>query len=172
MVVKINNQKASLNTDLNAYILEDGEITYGLIIPFSKEDGETAIWYTLAGTGFDGENMASATPVATEYTIEAYEIIENKTIELPTPSSENVGQVLTSVETETDTYAFGFTTPTSSSDDAFIINVNSYATTTTNDNMMGVTLDKTFEEISAAFAAGKRIYAKIHNAYYNPSFIY
>ena len=139
IIVKINNQKAICNMDLGAYILNDGETTYILVCPSSfNENDETAIWFTLAGTGFDGENIASFTPVATEYTIEAYEIIEN----------------------------------TTNSDDAFIINVNQYATTPTTNNMMGVTLDKTFEEISAAFAAGKRIYAKNHKAYYNPSFIY
>lgn len=139
IIVKINNQKPSLNIDLNAYILENSEITYALIFPLSQENDGTAIWQTLAGTGFDGENIASFTPVATEYTIEAYEIIEDQTI---------------------------------NSDDAFIINVTQYAITPTDNNMMGVTLDKTFEEISAAFAAGKRIYAKNHKAYYNPSFIY
>lgn len=167
IIVKINNQKVSLDADLGGYILEDGEMLYQLTLPFGQ-DGETAIWGTVA-VSFDGENM---TPVATEYAIEVYEIIENQTINLPIPSAENVGQVLTSVETETNTYAFGFTTPTSSFNDTFIINVNPYATTLTNNNQMGITFNETFEEISAAFTAGKRIYAKIHNTYYNPSFIY
>lgn len=182
IVVKINGQRVFYNNqrvslsymdNLTAWFLTKDNISCGIIFPVDIEDDQTAIWFTMAGSGFDGEHMSSATPVAAEYTIEVYEILENKTtINLPEPSEENVGQVLTSIETDEDTYAFGFTTPTSGSDDAFIININQYATTPTTNNMMGITFDKTFEEISAAFAAGKRIYAKNHKAYYNPSFIY
>ena len=130
IVAKINGQKVFLNENLQAWLLVDNEIIYGIQFPVNGlEDDGSVFYYTMAITGFDGENPATAIPTAAEYTVEVYEILENKsTIDLPEPSSENVGQVLTSIETEADTYAFGFTTPTSSSDDIFVIDVDLYST--------------------------------------------
>lgn len=188
IVLKINDTIVPMNKELtNSSLYGEGalvwtleEDNYLIGVLFNCDEyflGDGFRWFSVAG------NLETFLPINAEYTIEAYEEITQQketnlnlsiptNLNLPEPSEENVGQVLTSLETDEDTYAFGFTTPTSSSDDIFVIDVDLYSTSQTTDNQLGVTFDKSFSEIAAAFATGKRIYAKIQKAYYNPSFIY
>lgn len=149
IVVIINNKKVFIDRQLSfSQYYPSGSILWTL----NKDNNLIGIlwstdsdWFTVAG------NFTTFLPIDAEYTIEAYEIIqqqETNNLNLPVPNEDNVDYVLTSKESETEsgTYEYQLAPlPTQETIEPMIL---TYSQDYVN------YLSKTFKEVKDAYLQG------------------